>query len=160
MTNKDWIILLVPILFNGVFIFILQKVFERKQDIKTIKKRYLFKFLNAIDDCLIIGLSIYRLQREEERDDAKQMKLLFEYKNRLLNLYYNYYQPNHTIFKSYVSNIKTFNDNIKSWVNYHNKIADEGGIITDSKAETYDKIFDSIMDELFNIKTKCIKLKF
>lgn len=31
MNTKDWILLIVPILCNGVVVFLLQKVFEKKQ---------------------------------------------------------------------------------------------------------------------------------
>lgn len=40
MSTKDWILLLVPILFNGVVVFLLQKIFERKQLSLTEKYKY------------------------------------------------------------------------------------------------------------------------
>lgn len=40
MELKDWILLLVPIFCNGIIIFILQKVFEKRQITRTIKFKY------------------------------------------------------------------------------------------------------------------------
>ncbi|NLV87193.1 MAG: hypothetical protein GX025_08270 [Clostridiales bacterium] len=41
MENKDWVLLFVPIMFNGILVFVFQKVITNKIDHK--KKRYLLR---------------------------------------------------------------------------------------------------------------------
>ena len=52
METKDWILLLVPIFCNGVIIFILQKIFEKRQITRTIKLEYASFLRQKIDLCL------------------------------------------------------------------------------------------------------------
>lgn len=65
MEVKDWLLLFVPVLCNGLLIFVLQKKFEKKQIAKNIKNEYLSVLRINIDKSLETYAMATRLSNEK-----------------------------------------------------------------------------------------------
>ena len=58
MTLKDWILLLVPILSNGIIVFALQKIFEKKRLVRDNKRVYITNFKEYVEKALELHMQI------------------------------------------------------------------------------------------------------
>lgn len=152
MLTKDWILLLVPILFNGVFIFMLQKIFEKKQLIKTIKYEYASVLRQKIDISLKLHAKATRLANEcESENDGIINDTIKEYVDSVLDGYY-YYVQNKNIFKPLNETFDQIATNILELTKCsHQKNID---------LEQFSLLFNRIRDELMILKDKCIHLDF
>lgn len=98
MELKDWILLIVPILCNGIIIFILQKVFEKKQRKFAIKYEYFANIRNRIDISLELHAKLTRRANENHPiNDEEINSIIGDFFNSCLDIYY-YYVQNQTIF--------------------------------------------------------------
>lgn len=148
MNTKDWILLIVPILFNGVIIFILQKIFERKQLAISEKYRYVSVMLRKVDDALALFMKMI------QTTDDELVSWLKKFINSYSNVFY-YYQQNKELFKSLES--------------YMDELANEHEKIIKIKVETekfdfetkasMDSIFRKIYELLQSIQNDCINHK-
>ena len=99
MGTKDWILLLVPIFCNGVIIFILQKIFEKKQITRTIKFEYASLLRQKIDLSLELHAKATRLANEGNNENDNIInETIRQYVNSVLDVYY-YYVQNKIVFK-------------------------------------------------------------
>lgn len=152
MNTKDWILLLVPIFCNGVIVFILQKVFEKKQITNNIKYEYATELRKKIDFCLELHAEATRLANEGDKNkDREIIETLQKYVNSVLDVYY-YYIQNKVIFGSLENKLKLIAKYLMELTEYSQK--KEGNSI---QLSSY---FNKIRDELMYIKNKCIKLDF
>ena len=95
MTAKDWIMLLVPVLCNGVVVFILQKFFELKKSIILEKREYISIMLKKVDKALFL----YTKATQTIGDDKVQINYLNKFTNSFGDVFY-YYQQNQKLFKA------------------------------------------------------------
>lgn len=150
MEAKDWILLLVPILCNGVVVFLLQKIFERKQITRDIKAEYGRILRQKIDVSLEFYIKAVRFNNESNTNNCNEnSKLLQSYVNSILDVYY-YFEENKNIFKSNV-----FEEHMQAISSLLSEL---------SKHQTdlirIDLIFNIIREKLMILKDECIKLHF
>lgn len=151
MELKDWILLLVPILFNGIIVFVLQKIFEKKQIVRTIKFEYTSILRQKIDKALELHARATRLTNEGNPDNDKMINdVIKQYVDSVLDIYY-YYIQNKAIFHSLEKSMKK----IASLIMELTKISQQANI----NVIEFSSIFNNIRDELMLLKNNCIKLK-
>lgn len=95
MTQKDWILLVVPILCNGVVVLIMQKIFERRQLAIAAKQKYVSVLQEKID----VALSLFIKVIQTAGKDMEQINYLNQFSQSFADVHY-YYQQNTTIFGS------------------------------------------------------------
>lgn len=150
MEAKDWILLLVPILCNGVVVFLLQKIFERKQITRDIKAEYGRILRQKIDVSLKSYIKAVRFNNESNTNTSNEdLKLLQSYVDSILDVYY-YYEENKNIFKSNV-----FEEHMQA---ISSLLSDLSKYKTDLIKT--DLILTSIRERLMILKDECIKLHF
>lgn len=94
MNTKDWILLLVPILCNGVAVYVLQKMFERKQLISAEKYRYVTVLQQKTDNALALFVQVL----QASGNDSEQIIYLNLFTKSYCDVF-NFYQQNQTVFK-------------------------------------------------------------
>lgn len=152
MNIKDWILLLVPIFCNGLIIFILQRVFEKRQLTKSIKYEYASKLRNNIDTTLELHAKTTRLLNEgNEKNNETINCTVQQYVNSALDVYY-FYIPNKVVFKSFDTNM----EHLSNLILRLTKISNQEVV----NLEEFSEVFNKIRDELMILKSKCIKLNF
>lgn len=154
MGTKDWILLLVPIFCNGVIIFVLQKIFEKKQITRTIKFEYASLLRQKIDLSLELHAKATRLANEgNNKNDNMINETIQQYVNSVLDVYY-YYVQNKIVFK-----LKSFEKHMEQMgvlVLELTKCSHQKEI----NLVEFSSIFNKIRDELMVLKKDCIKLHF
>ncbi len=151
MQTKDWIVLLVPILCDGIIIFILQKISEKKQISKTIKYGYANILRQKVDTALDAYSKLLQLTNYGESDEIILKKAIQYYIDKVMDAHY-YYEQNEQIFMSFRKNIdKIIITILKINDLLHKEKLDNKGLCTS---------LDAIKNELSNIQELCIKLKF
>lgn len=152
MGTKDWILLLVPIFCNGVIIFILQKIFEKKQITRTIKFEYASLLRQKIDLSLELHAKATRLANEGNNENDNIInETIQQYVNSVLDVYY-YYVQNKIVFKSFEKQM----EQMAVLVLELTKCSHQKEI----NLVEFSSIFNKIRDELMVIKKGCIKLHF
>lgn len=152
MEVKDWILLLVPIFCNGIIIFILQKIFEKRQISRTIKFEYGSLLRKKIDLSLELHAKATRLANEGNKGNETIInEILQQYVNSILDVYY-YYVPNKVVFEAFNNNMENIAALISELIKYSKQ--EKINIVA------YSNIFNKIRDELMAIKKGCIKLRF
>lgn len=151
MSLKDWILLLVPILCNGVTIFVLQKMFEKKQIIMAIKMEYASVLRKKIDIALEQHAIATRLANEgNNENDTKINEAIQKYVNNSLDIYY-YYIQNKDTFKSFDSNMNQLAELLKELTDCSHQ--------PNIDLTEFSLIFNRIRDVLMSMKNDCIKLE-
>lgn len=151
MELKDWILLIVPILFNGIIVFALQKVFEKRQIVRNTKFEYISILRQKIDTALEFHARATRLANESKNIINEMMNdILQQYISSVLDVYY-YYIQNKAIFKS----LELSMEKIASLINELNRISQQANNGIEASS-----IFNNIRDELMLLKNICIKLNF
>lgn len=151
MELKDWILLLVPILFNGIIVFALQKIFEKKQIVRTIEFEYASILRQKIDKALELHAQATRLANEGNPDNDKMINdAIKQYVDSVLDVYY-YHIQNKVIFHSLEESM----EKIASLIMELTKKSQQANI----NAIEFSSIFNNIRDELMLLKNNCIKLK-
>lgn len=152
MESKDWILLLVPILCNGIIIFILQKIFEKRQITRTIKFEYASLLRQKIDLSLELHAKATRLTNEgNEGNGTIVNETIQQYVNSTLDVYY-YYVQNKIVFESFDNHM----EHIAALVMELTKCSHQKEI----NLMEFSIIFNKIRDELMVLKKECIKLHF
>ncbi len=150
MNTKDWILLIVPILCNGVIIFILQKIFERKQLSISEKYRYVSVMLRKVDDALALFIKVVQTTGHD------QISWLYKFINSYSNVFY-YYQQNQELLKS----LKSYMDEL---ANEDEKIKNNKDKLENTKIDFETKVcmessFRKIYELLQSIQNDCINYK-
>lgn len=151
MSLKDWVLLLVPILCNGVTIFVLQRMFEKKQIIMTIKMEYASVLRKKIDIALEDHAIATQLTNEgNHENDTKIIASIRKYINDSKDVYYYYIQNKDTF--------QHFERNMSELTNLLTKLA-ECGNQKNIDNEKFSVLFNMIRDVLMKMKKDCIKLE-
>lgn len=152
MEAKDWILLLVPIFCNGVTIFILQKIFEKKQITRTIKFEYGSILRQKIDLSLELHAKATRLANEENNENDNMInETIPQYVNSILDVYY-YFTQNKIVFKSLEKHMEQMAALTLKLINGHNQ--------KEIDSVEFCSLINKISDELMSLKEDCIKLHF
>lgn len=152
MELKDWALLLVPIISDGIIIFILQKIFEKRQITRTIKFEYASILRQKVDLSLELHAKAIRLCNEGNEENGTIVnETIQQYVNSTLDVYY-YYVQNKIVFEALNSNMEHIATLVMELTKYgHQK---EINLVEVSM------IFNKIRDELMVLKKECIKLHF
>lgn len=152
MEAKDWILLLVPIFCNGIIIFILQKIFEKKQMTRTIKLEYASLLRQKIDLSLELHAKATRLANEGKEENGPIVdETIQQYVKSTLDVYY-YYVQNKIVFES----LNKHMEHIAALVMELKKCSQQKKI----NLMEFSIICNKIRDELMVLKEECIKLRF
>lgn len=152
MEIKDWILLLVPIFCNGVVVFTLQRIFEKRQIIKTIKNDYALILRQKIDISLELYVDAIRMANEgKSENDIKISETIQKYVDSVLDIYY-YYIQNKVVFEKFDNEM----EQIPKLISELRKYKQLKGI----QLEKASIIFDEIREELMALKNRCINLQF
>ena len=152
MESKDWILLLVPIFCNGIIIFILQKIFEKRQITRTIKSEYASILRQKIDLSLALHAKATRLSNEGNEENGTIVnETIQQYVNGTLDVYY-YYVQNKIVFEAFDNHM----EHIAALVMELTKCSHQKEI----NLMEFSIIFNKIRDELMILKKECIKLHF
>lgn len=149
MQLKDWILLIVPILCNGVIVFILDKIFEKRQTIHAIKLDYANCLRQKIDTALYLHTKALQLNQSVNSDTIAVSKILSEFIDASADVFY-YYGQDKSVLSSFESIMKKLAADIQSAVDYI-----RGSNINESK---YFSLIQNIRDTLLQAKEKCIKI--
>lgn len=151
MVFKDWLLLLVPIFFNGVIVLVLQKLFEKKQIIRMRKMEYISMLMKKIDVPLELHAKATRLANERDPDNNEEINnTIRQFFDTNLDLYY-YYIQNKNIFESLedsFENLSSLIVKLSQTVNNH----------FEDKERRISSSINSIRDILLKIKGACIKI--
>ena len=151
MTLKDWILLIIPICFNGVVVFVLQRAFEKRQFERTVKYEYILTLRKRIDTSLELHAKATRLSNQGTPDnDTIINKIIQEYVDSCLDVYYFYIQ-NKILLKSFDNHMENLATLVKKLVDTSHHLE------ADSDNVNFSTIFNNIRDELMLMKEKCIK---
>lgn len=149
MTIKDWILLLVPVCCNGIVVFMVQKVYEKRQKVRDIKYQYILSLRNIIDNTLKLHAEATRKANEKNVDNALLIRSVQAYIDCVLDVYY-YYIQNKSILESLDNNMEKIADKVtKLSKDYNEPNIDMAG---------FSQILNEIRDELMIIKDLCINL--
>ena len=152
MELKDWVLLLVPIFSDGIIIFILQKIFEKRQITRTIKFEYASILRQKVDLSLELHAKAIRLCNEGNEENGTIVnETIQQYVNSTLDVYY-YYVQNKIVFEALNSNMEHIAILVMELTKYsHQK---------EINLVEVNKIFNKIRDERMVLKKECIKLHF
>lgn len=145
MEIKDWILLLVPILCNGIIIFAFQKNFEKRQMIMMEKNKYVSVLQQKVDE----ALSMYAEMLQAPKNGAE----IIQYTNEFINGYskvFFYYQQNKMLLKPFSQNIEKINE-------IHEQIISVQRL--ENSVSHIEKYFIQIYEQLQIIQNKCINHK-
>lgn len=151
MSVKDWVLLLIPILCNGVVVFLLQKSFEKRQLSTTEKYKYVSVLQHKVDDALVLFTKVL----QTTGNDSIQISFLNQFISGYCDVFY-YYQQNQTIFKAlkqYMDEIMRIHERIKNQQEQHD---DNERVDGDMNYENY---FRRIFELLQTIQVQCIQHK-
>lgn len=152
MNTKDWILLLVPILCNGIVVFLLQKAFEKRQLALTEKYKYVSIMQQKVDN----SLSLFMKVLQTSDDDLVQINWLNQFIDSYGDVFY-YYQQNKLIFKSldnHMNKLIKKHEQIKSIQSKddNDKNIPNTGILMES-------LFREIYELLQEIQNDCLQRK-
>ena len=142
MEIKDWLILLIPILFNGSVIFILQKRFEKRHFRNEIKREHIRNLLDKVNKSLELfldlssDLNILQSNKKHVEKFNKKYTQVCESNAEV----YRYLDSNESTFKFLTNSMEVFKESAKEMAN-GNKVAST--------------LFEKIEATLKEIKVKC-----
>ncbi len=128
--TKDWIIMLVPVVLEGIVIFIFQKLFNRSIDKKfAFKDNIIYSFFGQIKDIQTEYQYIFNSQKEVSNEDIQKFidrinpTYLYFQKNlrdlkKFKNEYYNFYF-------SWIKLVEIWNIYVESEQNPESKLGKE-----------------------------------
>ena len=149
MTLKDWILLLVPILSNGIIVFTLQKIYEKKQLIKDSKRAYVIKFKEQVDTALALQAQIVDMITNAESEDGNSIyQVMQQFIDIIKKMVYFQYQ-NHAL-------LKPLKEKTQQLANLTNEMTD----FIKSKCfdiEEFNRVFSDIKNTLNELQLYCVK---
>lgn len=152
MELKDWVVLLVPIFFNGIIVFVLQKYFEKRQLSKAIKNEYASHLRIIIDESLELHAKATQLANEGDNNNDLQINdLIKQFVNRTLDVYY-YYVQNKIIFSLLDDSMEQIAKLVLDLTNCSHQ--------QPVNSEKFSSLCNSIRDELMILKKSCIEFRF
>ncbi|SJZ52629.1 hypothetical protein [Anaerorhabdus furcosa] len=110
MNTKDWILLFTPILCNGIVVLVLQKMFERKQQIARERRIYVSELQRKID----CALSSFMKVLQTSGNDISQVNAVNNFVEDYCAVFY-YYQQNQKLFEK-------FSVKMQKLINEHEKM--------------------------------------
>lgn len=152
MTQKDWILLVVPILCNGVVVFALQKIFEKKQLAIAAKQKYVSVLQEKID----VALSLFIKVIQSSGKDMEQINYLNQFVQSFADIHY-YYQQNTEILSSIA---KDMNKALEVYNKMQNVCQNMNGDTNNFAASTQlEDNLRALYRILQKMQTKCINYK-
>ena len=104
METKDWIVLLIPILCNGLIFYFIQWLFDNKREktrqIRDNKTPYYDLFRAKIDDSLALYSQICDIISKQNIQHDELVKATSRFIDST-KVVFNYYRTNHTVFQSF-----------------------------------------------------------
>ncbi len=158
MVIKDWILLVVPILFNGIVVLVLQKIFEKKQFIRSMKMQYVSEMIRRIDISLEAHSKATRLSNEKNPNNEKAInESVWLFINNGFDIYY-YNVANKNIFSSQSSRFERLGNQLVEICNINNNDINNNDINNnDIKHYSISILINSCRDTLIDIKDSCIQ---
>lgn len=150
MSTKDWILLLFPILCNGVVVFLLQKSFERRQLAITEKYKYVSILQHKTDNALALFVKVL----QATGNDSIQIDHLNQFIHSYCDILF-FYQQNQILFKplkQYMDEIMKIHNKLQ---NHHEKCSHE---ILNGNID-YESSFHRIYELLQTIQFHCVQHK-
>lgn len=149
MSNKDWILLFVPILCNGIIVLVLQKIFEKRRLVLDGKYKYVSVLQHKVDNALELFVNVI----QTVDDDAKQIDWLNQFTISYCDIY-KYYQQNQILLKSlgiYMDEIMKIHTNVTRITDY----ADYNMETRLNMGKSFRRIYELLQD----IQNDCINYK-
>ena len=148
MELKDWILLIVPIISNGIIIFILEKIFEKRRIVRNTKYEYISIMRRKIDISLNLHAQATKKANENENVSSEEINsLIQQYIDSCLDVYY-YHIQNKIIFKSLDDYMERMAVLLKEFSNCIHK---------DNNGLECSLILNKIRDILMLAKNSCIE---
>lgn len=101
MSKKDWILLLVPLLGNGVIFFVLQQIllsrYKRKQEKLAYQDRIIEKFMSQLESFLSVFHGLRRAYTDPL--DRVPFSTVWNPVSEQMQLLVNYYERNQIVLK-------------------------------------------------------------
>lgn len=145
MEAKDWILLFVPILCNGIIVFAFQKAFEKRQMTLIEKYKYVSTLQQKVDDALAMFTKVL----QSTGNDLEQIACVNNFIACYCDVFY-YFQQNKTLLKS-------FEHDISKIVMIHEQLQ---SIPQDENyASNIEPLFRQIFELLQSIQNDCISRK-
>lgn len=149
MELKDWIVLIVPIFLNGVIVFALEKIFEKRQNVHAIKFEYAAEVRQIIDKALSLHAKALKLNQSVNSDIKEVSKILSDFIDASADVYY-IFNENRTVLVSLNSIMEKLVADIQSAVDYiHSSNINEN---------KYYSLMQNIHDTLLAAKEQCVKI--
>ena len=152
MTQKDWILLMVPILCNGVVVFILQKVFEKRQLAISAKQKYVSVLQGKIDVALTLFMNVVQTSGK----DLVQINYLNQFSKSFTDVHY-YYQQNMTLFKAIRKDMDKAFEVYKEVQRIQLKMTEEESNL--AYRVQLENLFRTLYTILQKVQNKCINYK-
>ena len=156
MTEKDWIILITPIIFNGVYIYIVQvymkRYFEKKERMREQKNMAYGKLLEALSNAQRTFYLLFHVRFDSRPQKFMDFlndagKNMFEIK-MLYDANFNSYSE----FEKELTDIFDIWSGIDSCIN--NIVANQNGKLTEHDRYFLPKEFSNIYDALSRLHNK------
>lgn len=148
MVLKDWILLLTPVLCNGLVLFVLQKLFEKKQASTVIRNEYISLLRNKIDLALGAYIDAVVSDGDDEKQDIHLQRFIDNY-NEVLNYCYQ----NDQIFSKLSDQLNAItNEQTKMRAAFEN----ESDVPRGARIAP---MLKNVVKELKKMQTACIRLE-
>lgn len=152
MTQKDWILLIVPVLCNGVVVFILQKLYEKRQLAIVAKQKY----VSILQDKIDVALSLFIEVIQASGNDMEQINYLNQFIKSFADIHY-YYQQNIVIFSAIKKDMGKALEIYSKMQNIcQNMTEDKYNIVTSTQLEDNLRVLYRILQKM---QVKCINYK-
>lgn len=150
MDTKDWILLLVPILCNGIVVVVLQKIFEKRRLVLNNKYAYVSVLQGKIDNALVL------FAEAAQADGETQISWLEQFVDSYCDANC-YYQQHQVLLKS----LKKYMDELIKIHKQMQSIQDDASNAKSSleARKQMDSSFHRIFDLLQSIQYACINYK-
>lgn len=151
MEKKDWILLLVPIVCNGLIVYFVQRFFDKKKEkdnlIRDIKMNYYTALRTKIDDALSLHSDLCHMSNSADCNNNELLIKIRGYTDSA-HCVYDYYRANFKVFKSFEEEAEELSELMFGLSKRQNEINLQ-------ELSTY---LNEIRDVLSKMKDKCINL--
>ena len=146
MSLKDWILLLVPIVFNGILVLFIQICFEQKKMRKEIKMPYYRQFSDLLKKLNNTFVSENFEVQINGKDVVKAIPVFQQYIFEILK----YYDSNRLYLKKITTDYVCL---INSWADFNKQVKRTKGALSEKNRKI-------LGEKLQNVKLKLDKLNY
>jgi hypothetical protein len=151
MSTKDWLLLIVPIVCNGVVLFVLQRLFEKRQ-LAIIEK---YKYVSIMQQKVDNALSLFTKVLQNTGNDSEQIYSINQFVNSYCDVFY-YYQQNMNLLKPLE---KYMNELVKAHEQLEQIMKNNDGISNPEISFEIEESLRKIFGLLQSIQSDCILRK-